>query len=222
MADDTPVIPLVMVAPTKLLHDLGYFTGFNADTAKYLDTIFSPEHTKYLPRPEMEEDPTYKQLIPYVVFRQLSERKETLFFVYTRTKLQGEQRLHGKRSLGIGGHIEIHDAAKGVPYEMALIRELVEEVKGKYEVGSPVGLINDDSNAVGKVHLGVVHFADVQEPDSLEPAEVEEMADPGFRTAGWLAEHLQEFENWSQIVIQQLLLGTNGGTLERVTPATAS
>ena len=59
----------VLVVPTSLLHELGYFQGFTADVARYLQDLLSPRHTSYRPRNQVEEDPGFKQLIPYVIFR---------------------------------------------------------------------------------------------------------------------------------------------------------
>src|SRR5207253_2777708 len=111
----------------------------------------------FRPRSEVEDDPGFKQIIPYVIFR-----AGDWVFCYTRGKSQGEVRLHRLRSLGVGGHVAEADAGGRATldaYEMALRRELEEEVAIQSE-GSirRVGLINDDSNPVGQVHLGVVHL----------------------------------------------------------------
>ena len=120
----------------------------------------------YRPRREVEEDPGYKQLIPYVIFRHFRAGQTTLF-AYTRGSGQGEGRLHRKRSVGIGGHISADDAAMpgANVYEEGLRRELREEVIIDTAVReSCVGLINDDETPVGQVHLGVVHIFDVETP----------------------------------------------------------
>ena len=86
-------------------------------------------------------------------------------FSYARGKGQGESRLHDKWSIGIGGHISSVDNSENEPYRDGMRRELEEEVM----IDTPysercVGLINDDESEVGKVHLGVVHIFDVDEP----------------------------------------------------------
>lgn len=210
---EVPAVVQVLVVPTELFVMIGSFQGISVEVDKYLDVIFDPANTSYRPRPEMEKDPTYKQLIPYVVFRCKQEGTTPLIFVYTRTKKQGEERLHTKRSIGVGGHIEVQDSSKGLPYEMALVRELAEEiwVGVEHQVQAPAALINDETNDVGKVHLGVLHFADVPnvitplgEP-SIKPNDPEEMVECGFHDFQWLKDHLEEFENWSQIAINNLL-----------------
>ena len=58
----------VLVVPTEVFHRLVHFQGFTSHVDRYLDELFSPKHTSYRPRHEVEEDPGFKQLIPYVVF----------------------------------------------------------------------------------------------------------------------------------------------------------
>ena len=143
----------VLVVPSAELDRLGRFQGFSPDAERYLTALLVPELMQYRPRSEVEDDPGFKQIIPYVVFRCADA-----VFCYTRGKSQGEARLHRLRSLGVGGHVSEEDAQGGKSldaYESAMRRELDEEV----EVTSPgrlsrVGLINDDSTPVGRVHLG--------------------------------------------------------------------
>lgn len=202
----------VLVAPTELFHSLGHFQGFSRDVERYLDTLLDPRNIRYLPRPEMERDPSFKQLIPYVVFRHTTADGRTLVFQYTRGKGQGEGRLHSKRSVGIGGHISSIDTVSSLdsaagasadPYQEGLRRELAEEVA----IDTPytqqcVGLINDDLTEVGKVHLGVVHIFDVERP-AVQPRESEILA-CGFCDVRELLADLTGFETWSQICLQAL------------------
>ena len=107
----------VLVVPTEVFHRLGHFQGFSGDTERYLRGLLDPAHTSYRPRSAMEHDPSFKQLIPYVIFRHRDAAGQTLLFQYTRGKGQGESRLHAKRSIGIGGHISAEDAAQASAYE---------------------------------------------------------------------------------------------------------
>ena len=59
----------VLVVPTELFHRLGHFQGFSGEVDRYMDELLCPEHTSYRPRAEVEKDPGFKQLIPYVIFR---------------------------------------------------------------------------------------------------------------------------------------------------------
>ena len=192
----------VMVVPTQLFHDCGYFQGFNSETEKFLPTLLNAENTKYLPRDKMEDDPAFKQLIPYCVFRHQTD-DQTFVFNYTRGKKQGERRLHSKRSIGIGGHISTLDLGDDSPYDVGLNRELEEEViiETHYEQRC-VGLINDDENDVGKVHLGIVHIFDVAEPNVR--ANESEIVDCGFTPVSEILEQIHEFETWSQICLRAI------------------
>jgi predicted NUDIX family phosphoesterase len=195
----------VLVVPGAELDRLGRFQGFCPESERYLNALLLPHLMEYRPRFEVEEDPSFKQLIPYVVFR----CRDTVF-CYTRGKTQGEARLHRLRSLGVGGHVSEADAQglkSRAAYESALKRELDEEV----EVESPgrmrlVGLINDDSTAVGQVHLGVVHLYELERPE-VAPRE-EGLAQPEFLQIRAIAAIRQEFESWSQICIDSLLWST--------------
>ncbi len=194
----------VLVVPTELFHRLGHFQGFRGEVQQYLDTLFRPEHAQYRPRGEVEVDPSFKQLIPYVIFRHTDAAGLETVFVYTRGTGQGEGRLHQKRSVGIGGHIAADDTTtNGSPYEEGMRRELEEEV----DIQTPyaarcVGLINDDQTEVGRVHLGVVHLFDVEQPavHSREP----DILDAGFQPVANLLHDLSGFETWSQICLKAL------------------
>ncbi|HTN75993.1 MAG TPA: phosphoesterase [Pirellulaceae bacterium] len=195
----------VLVVPTAEFHRIGHFQGVSRDVARYLDELLQPQFISYRPRGDMEKDPSFKQLIPYVIFRHTDSDGNVSLFQYTRGKGQGESRLHAKRSVGIGGHISSDDAAVvgSQPYEEGLRRELAEEVA----IDTPyreacVGLINDDESEVGKVHLGVVHIFDVDEP-KVEPRETD-ICETGFRPVTQLLAELERFETWSQICLKAL------------------
>lgn len=196
----------VLVIPTDVFRRLGYFQGFTPNVERYLDELFSPEHISYRPRGEMETDPSFKQLIPYVIFRYTDDAGRVSVFQYTRGAGQGERRLHSKRSVGIGGHIssdDDDDASEIHPYEEGMRRELAEEVVINTEYTPRcVGLINDDETDVGKVHLGVVHVFDVAATD-VAPRE-DEIMNAGFQDVAELLDDLPSFESWSQICLQAL------------------
>ena len=195
----------VLVVPTELFHELGHFQGFSADVDRYLGELLSPRNTSYRPRSEMEADPNFKQLIPYVIFTTRAAGGGLLVFQYTRGKGQGEGRLHAKRSIGVGGHISSIDAglAEIHPYDEGMRRELEEEVAIDSEYDDRcVGLINDDETEVGSVHLGVVHLFDVVEP-RVRPRE-DDLIEAGFRPVAGLLAELDRFETWSQICLRAL------------------
>ena len=188
----------VLVVPSSEFDALGRFQGFSPDADRYLDALLRPGLASFRARSEVEDDPGFQQIIPYVVFR-----AGGLVFTYVRGRSGGESRLRRLRSIGVGGHVAEADAeGRGTTeaYEMALLRELEEEV----DIRSPgrmtrLGLINDDSNPVGRVHLGVVHLFELDRPEVV-PRE-DALADPEFLPIAALPARLDEFETWSRICI---------------------
>jgi predicted NUDIX family phosphoesterase len=209
----------ILVVPTRLFHELGCFQGFSDRVDHYLPVLLHESNTQYRPRSLMEQDPTFKQLIPYVVFRVHANDGQHHYFHYTRGSGQGEQRLHAKKSVGVGGHISLEDAQHPDAYFAGMQRELDEEIHfgpvvqdGSPAAASPslaqrfgqiIGLINDDSNEVGKVHLGVVHLVDLAEP--VVTAREKDLLEARFSSPQKLTEMLGQFETWSQIALRYLL-----------------
>ena len=157
-------------------------------------------HGRYLARTAAENDPTHKQLIPYVVVRDGAS-----VFLMRRTDAGGDARLHGKASIGVGGHLDPVDEGEDA-LMTGLRREWAEELEADWEPEFRlIGLLNDDSNPVGAVHLGVAFEVqaggrpvDVREREKLTGsfADAEEVA------AAW-----DRLETWSQLVALELGLG---------------
>jgi len=189
----------VMVFPSSLLYEAGYFNGVSFDVAKYLDVILDSGSCEFMHRRRAERDPGYKQVIPYVIFRH-----GDAVFSYRRGRLMTEKRLHGSYSIGIGGHISVLDPGLfGTHYDEGMQREVNEEVA----VGSPytdrrVALINDDSNDVGRVHFGVVHVFSLDKP-LVKPKE-KSINEARFIPAELLHERIEHYETWSQRCIAVL------------------
>lgn len=197
----------VLVVPRALFDQAGAFQGFRADSASYLPLLLDPRHTTWRPRASVEEDPSYKQLIPYCLLA-CGTGTDRRYFAYTRGGGQGEARLRARRSVGVGGHISSIDGERGddTSYEAGMRRELDEEMA----IGSPwtsrcVGLLNDDSNAVGSVHLGIVHVLELERADA-RPRE-EQLVECGFEPLAALLADRERFETWSQIVLDALVDG---------------
>jgi predicted NUDIX family phosphoesterase len=157
-------------------------------TDEILDAI--TDRHFFLDRPTAEISPQYKQIIPYVLIRH-----EDSYFLLQRTPKQTEARLHHKLSLGIGGHInpDTPDLFDG------LQKELEEEVEvvGDYDL-TFVGILNDDTTDVGRVHLGAVYVLDAHQGE-VNVRETEKMSGRWVERHG-LAEHREAMESWSQIV----------------------
>lgn len=192
----------VLVVPASELDRLGRFQGFHADAERYLSVLLAPELMEFRPRSEVEDDPSWKQIIPYVVIRSRGS-----VFCYTRGTSQGETRLHRLRSLGVGGHVAEADSSGRTgldAYDAAMRRELDEEVDIRCPgIMSLAGLINDDSNLVGSVHLGVVHIYELANPMAA-PREAG-LADSDFVPIADLAAARDEFETWSRFCIDEVL-----------------
>jgi predicted NUDIX family phosphoesterase len=187
----------VLVVPTAVFHRLGVFQGFNSQVDHYLPELLDPVNLRYLPRSLAETDPTFKQLIPYVVFRWQDQ-----VFHYTRGSGGGEARLRALRSLGVGGHICSEDGAESPDaYGAGMRRELAEEVfiDGSF-TEKAIGLINDDANAVGQVHLGIVHLVELDQPRVRQREEV--LTHSRFSPLADLRPLWEEFETWSRFLLQ--------------------
>lgn len=187
----------VLVFPTSLLLDIGSFQGLNFNLDTYLGAI-EKEH-KFLRRVEVEKDPDFKQLIPYVILHH-----EGLIFSYRRGALLSEKRLLHNYSIGIGGHISVNDPNLfTTTYEEGMRREVQEEVyiDSKY-VSSSVALLNDDSNEVGKVHFGVIHVFNL-EGQAIRKKE-KSINEPTFLSIAELNKEIEKYENWSQICIKNI------------------
>jgi predicted NUDIX family phosphoesterase len=198
----------VLVVPRALFDRAGAFQGFCADTAAYLPLLLDPQHTSWRPRATVEEDPSFKQLIPYCLLCWRAEDGGMRYFAYTRGGGQSEARLRAKRSVGIGGHISSTDGEHGddTSYDAGMRRELDEEVAiGGGWKASCVGLINDDSNAVGSVHLGIVHILELEKP--AVSSRESELVECGFESLESLLSARDRFETWSQITLDALAAG---------------
>ena len=101
----------VLVVPTEIFHRLGHFQGFRSQAegvAQYLEELLDPRHISYRPRSEMEIDPSFKQLIPYCIFRYRDPQSGPLIFQYTRGKGQGDDESAGWNRPGRIGHRSGH------------------------------------------------------------------------------------------------------------------
>jgi len=192
----------VLVVPRALFDEIGAFQGLNDEVERYLPRFLDPANNFFLARDKAEDDPAHKQIIPYAIFRH-----DGRILRYRRGKKSGEQRLASKCSIGIGGHInqdELHAASlEKDTYMTGVEREIDEELNivGGY-TQKVVALLNDDSNAVGQVHLGVVHLVDL-ESDQVTPGEAN-IEDLQFLTREQLAAERDLLETWSQICLDGL------------------
>ena len=183
----------VLVVPREaLVPGDGWLGVRRGDLAAALAVVAS--EGRFLRRGDAEEDPAHKQVIPYLVLRD-GER----WFLMRRTRAGGDARLHDLWSIGVGGHLNPGDGdvAGGLRREWA--EELVADFEPDYD---PVGLLNDDTTAVGSVHVGFVYVADaggrpvaIRETDKLEGR---------FATTDEVAAVREGLETWSRLAFDAL------------------
>lgn len=190
---------LVLGIPTARLRAAGLFQGVRPFDLSLFEFLLDPAHLEYRLRGPAEQDPEFKQLIPYIVLR-----SGELIFHYRRGASGAEARLRALRSIGIGGHIShAEDACAADPYRAGMLRELREEVDIPTTYAeSMFGLINDDTTPVGTVHLGVVHVLDLHTPHVA--AREDGVAAAGFALLAHLRTEAAEFETWSQLLLPEL------------------
>lgn len=192
----------VLVVPRSLFDEIGSFQGLCLEPQRYLPALLDPENNFFLARDDAEHDPSHKQIIPYAIFHHQGR-----FLHYVRGGGSGEKRLAAKGSIGIGGHINSEDADQASldkdTYTIGVEREVDEEINltGSHQQ-EIVALINDDSNDVGAVHLGVVHLFDLESAEvAPNEANIEELQ---FFTPEELQTRHDSMETWSQICLEGL------------------
>jgi predicted NUDIX family phosphoesterase len=164
-----------------------------ADFEPFLAAV--AQHGEFRARDEAETDPSWKQIIPYVLLRD-GER----VFLMRRTRAGADERLHDRYSIGVGGHVnpEDGDVAGG------LAREWSEEIEADFVPAfEPVGVLNDDSNAVGAVHLGLVFGADAG--GRAVAIREREKLDGAFATLDEVASVADRLETWSALLFEFLI-----------------
>lgn len=192
----------VLVLPREAVPGGCDFRGVRQTDADALSVLREAvaTHGRYLDRPLAEDDPTHKQLIPYVVVRDA-----TAVFLMERTDAGGDPRLHGKASIGVGGHLNPVDEGKDA-LMAGLRREWEEELEADWEPRFElVGLLNDDTNPVGAVHLGVVFTVEADgRPVAVREHEklIGQFVGAREVVAAW-----DRLETWSQLVAHALGLG---------------
>jgi predicted NUDIX family phosphoesterase len=164
------------------------------DFTQYIDLI--QEKKEFLPRSLMETDPRYKQIIPYLVFS-----ADDRYFLMQRKSTASEQRLQNKFTLGIGGHIRETDIGSNSLMDWAR-REFHEEVayNDSFTI-EPLGILNDDSNAVGQVHIGFVLLlkgtsSNIRIKSELKSGELVSLEE--------CIMHKERLESWSAYVVDYL------------------
>jgi predicted NUDIX family phosphoesterase len=197
-------IEKVLVIERRVLGNLELFQGVSFELELYLPKLWEGEGVSFIPRMEAERNPVYKQIIPYVIMMHGGT-----YLCYVRGRQVGEPRLTEKVSIGIGGHINPSDRVsvsrrniKEV-YLNALAREVEEEVIVETEHDDKiVGLINDDSNNVGRVHFGIIHLWRLLRPNVRNREQ--EICQLRFMNIDELHHVRSNMETWSQLCLDSL------------------
>lgn len=183
----------VLVVPrAAIMDDEGWLGIRTGGVAGFLAAV--EREGRFEPRAAMEADPGFKQVIPYLVLR---DRER--YFLMRRTRAGGDARLHDRWSIGVGGHVNPGDGG----IAGGLRREWAEELVAGFEPDFRlVGLLNDDTTDVGRVHVGAVYVAEaagrpvaIRETDKLSGA---------FATTAEVAAVADELETWSRLVFDAL------------------
>lgn len=193
----------ILVVPRDLFEKTGYFSGVNQQPELYLEAFLAPGAAFFTDREAAEQNPAYKQLISYAIFTYQGK-----ILHYTRGGSGGEARLHDKGSIGIGGHINPVDeqgTTQGRETYMAgVYREVGEELNIDGDVVQKViGLINDDSNEVGAVHLGVIHQFELSS-DHVSSNESSLQNLTFYSLDELVDQRFENLETWSQLCVQAL------------------
>lgn len=164
-------------------------------------------------RDTVEKDPAWKQPIPYCLLaRERAQTGETEYFFYRRPGSTAETRLHGKVSIGIGGHVDYSDLPADSQGDVGSLsdvvrcaahREVLEEVNFAPELPSaiPLAMINHDDTEVASVHFGVVYEVSAV-GKVVTPSD--ELTEVGWGTVGELESRRDEMEGWSQMLLSWL------------------
>ena len=204
----------VAVIPVDVLDVVGRFQGILRDCGGHVDALLKSGHVRAVDRMEAERRDDVKQILTYVLVK-----RGTSVLAYKRGVFNRvEEMLRGARCLGFGGHVRDTDANLFSEDEAGVresaVRELAEEIETARSDAAElsrrlevVGLLNDDSSAVGRRHLAVVLACDVSDLESwMEPKRGEK----SITQLGWIdpasnQPPLHDFEYWSQLCLRTYL-----------------
>jgi predicted NUDIX family phosphoesterase len=203
---------LVLAIPASVLSHIFPFQGFRAfgpvGSNGPMDQLMNTPSLEFVPRHEVEDDPTWKQLIVYSMVTSYNR-----VFVYERGKAGGEARLHALLSVGIGGHVNPEDLPRGVDLggitlrsllSRAAVREINEEL-AVHHVGAIglIGLVNDDSDDVGRVHLGFAFTAHSSYPNAV-PRTTSVIRSPRWEQMRDILPDVERCESWTRAIVRAM------------------
>lgn len=190
----------ILVVKSEIVFGKGYWRGLLRDNLDYYIDLIK-DSGSFRKRGEVEEDPLWQQIIPYIIFN-FQDR----YFLYRFLEKAGEQRLINDYLLGIGGHINPVDAEGGGDIlELGMMREWQEEIdyRGKLTEKKLIGIVNDDIRPVEAVHLGLVYLFRGDSPD-IFIRESDKLVG-GLVSLEELGKSLQRSQNWAKMVYDDYL-----------------
>lgn len=200
---------LILAVPTDMLsvtRDLGHERVFAKLGKEGSIAALADAGAWFGPRPHLEEDERFRQIIPYVVLR-----CDGKYLAYTRGAAGGEDRLHAKISMGFGGHVDIPDMKAdedgmfdlAETLEFSVERELKEEIPGIEILGGQwVGLLADNTDAVGRVHVGLIGVWDIKAVPAASGEDA--IAELTAMSVEEMIAAKDRLENWSQVLVENL------------------
>ena len=188
----------VFVVPREALPEAASWHGLLTEgLAAFVEAV--ERDGSYEPRADMERDPSFKQIIPYLVLRDGEQ-----YFLMQRTTAGADERLHGLYSIGVGGHLNPGDGGLLGGLEREWHEELVADFLPAFRL---VALLNDDTTPVGAVHLGAVYVADV-EGREVGIRETHKLGG-GFAAPDAVAAVVDRMETWSRLCFEFLETGAH-------------
>ncbi len=190
----------VLVVPRSLMFPDSEWAGFKDTGLEELLTLIRQGY-RFRPRREVEEDTSELQIIPYLVFRHRDR-----YFLTHRLRRSSERRLRHLYSLGVGGHINPEDVEGAAdPIEAGLKREWQEEVvyEGTFR-HRLIGVINDNTTEVGKVHFGLIYLVEGDQPE-ISIREIDKLKGALLRVDEMRSYYL-DMESWSQLIFDYLVI----------------
>ena len=193
---------IIIVAPRDIVYDNEKLTfqGVNSDPVQtalieqYIANSFST-----MRRGDAEENESYKQPIPYCVIKRGNQ-----VFSYKRLTGGGEKRLHNQISLGVGGHL---NNVEGLDFHGILADGLQRELDEELVINldelklKTIGLINDDENEVGRVHIGMLVIGELPEGEEVSVRETDQLLGEWINVEDLKNEEIYEaLESWSKFV----------------------
>jgi len=189
-------VEMVLVVPTsKVIELLGSKTGIVEVEEQKIQQLIQKEGL-FIPRNQAEQDESFQQIIPYVVMKNNGQ-----ILLLLRTSKQGEKRLHDKYSLGVGGHINnLDDQKPWNAFLKGMKREITEEVDVEIHSIDYIGIINDTSTPVSRVHLGLLYIAEV----NFKGIREKDMFMYWWKNLEELQQYTKLMEGWSFLTYQEL------------------